>query len=108
MGDTGAKEIANALQASVKLETLCLGFNAIGDDGASALTRVVAGNHALRRYYDEHICCFSLSPQIVITRALSTICHIILETIFFVVRNGCDLRKAPDHVSIVGYCATPV
>lgn len=49
MGDTGAKEIANALQACFHLETLCLGHNAIGDDGASALTRAVAENRALRR-----------------------------------------------------------
>lgn len=54
VGDTGAKEIANALQACLHLETLCLGHNAIGDDGASALTRAVAENRALRRYVPFH------------------------------------------------------
>ena len=49
VGDKGAKEIANALKASLHLETLCLGHNTIGDEGASALTRVVAENYALRR-----------------------------------------------------------
>lgn len=49
VGDTEAKEIANALQASLHLETLCLGCNSIGDDGASALTRQVAENHTLKR-----------------------------------------------------------
>jgi len=49
VGDTGAKEIANSLQACLHLETLCLGHNAIGDDGASALTRALAENRALRK-----------------------------------------------------------
>ena len=67
MGDTGAKEIANALQASLHLETLCLGHNTVGDDGASALTRVVAENHALRRYstFNRRKAVISLSHQIV-------------------------------------------
>lgn len=49
MSDVGAKEIANVLQKSLNLETLCLGHSAIGDDGASALMHALAGNHALRR-----------------------------------------------------------
>lgn len=49
MNDNGAKEIANALQTSLHLETLCLGHNTIGNDGISALARVLADNHALRR-----------------------------------------------------------
>lgn len=48
MGDAGAKEIANFLQSSYHLETLCLGHSSIGDDGASALAGALAANHALK------------------------------------------------------------
>lgn len=49
MGDIEAKEIAHALQTSLHLETLSLGYNSIGDDGVSALTRQAADNRALKR-----------------------------------------------------------
>lgn len=49
VSNVGAKDIANVLPHSLHLETLCLGHCAIGDDGASALARALAENHALRR-----------------------------------------------------------
>lgn len=49
MGDTGAKQVANMLAGALHLETLCLGHNAVSDEGASSLARALAENHALRR-----------------------------------------------------------
>lgn len=49
VGDTGAKELANVAGGSLHLETLCLGHNSIGDEGASALACALSGNQSLRR-----------------------------------------------------------